>query len=192
MCGCSGSISNCNCSCETITLEQIAGPTGATGPAGTTVLYSMLGSTLTSATTGMDAILATSPTTAMPNGTRLPAAQLDTNGDFLDIYITGAVVGGGAANSLKVDFGNPTQTLFNLPGVLVNENYYCHLRIIRINATTAKAYCTTFYNESSVLYKALNNYTCDFTAAIDIEFYVNQSVADSIEVDSILITQSAK
>jgi len=72
---CCENSNDCSCGCNDLVLEQIAGPTGATGPAGTTIIYwNKPADPLSSVTTGSDVLLLTT-TISLAN-------TLTTDGSF--------------------------------------------------------------------------------------------------------------
>ncbi len=180
---CSGGCSsNCSCGCEQITLETIAGPTGPQGPAGTSVLY-WNPDTLSTATTGSDVLLASYS---------LPADELETNGDELQIEVTGAWLNN-AVRYLKLDInGSAITTVANSTGALTNGAFVCRIIVTRASNTTTEGFAISHWNIGATTESliGLNAYTTDFTAIQTVRFFINQDVATSVRIDSIKIKKA--
>lgn len=181
MCGCSSSSGNsCNCGCENYTLSQIAGPTGATGPAGTTVLY-WNPDTLSTATTGSDVLLATYT---------LPAATLDTAGDELEFVITGAWLLD-AVRYVKVELNNPITTVAQCSGILSNGVFVIQGIITYVSNTSTEGWNQSVWNNGATTQQIVSNgFVTDFTGSQTFKVYVNQDVATSVRIDSIKIKKA--
>lgn len=177
MCQCS---SNCD-DCSLITLEQIAGPTGPAGPSGTTVL-DWTTTTLTSATTGSD-VLVYSYT--------LPADELPTNGDELQIDITGAWLDD-AVRYIKLDInGSTITTIAQQSGTCSNGVFTIRGVVTRVSNTSTEGFFQGFWNNGSTVQSFVGyNYTTDFSANQTVRFYINQDGASKIQIDSIKIKKA--
>jgi hypothetical protein len=180
---CTGSGSNCNCGCETIVLPTPVGPAGATGPAGTTILY-WNNSSLSTATTGSDVLLLT---------TTLVADTLDTNGDTLEIEIVGSM-SNNAVRYLKLEFNNPITTVLQSSGVLANGVFKTTVTITRRSNISAAMDSLSHWNSgaSSQFLSSSGGaaYVTDYTTTQNIKLYVNQDVASSLTVNSFKIKKA--
>jgi hypothetical protein len=184
MCGCSGNSSNnCNCGCDYYTLEQIAGPTGATGPAGTTIIYWNT-DTLTTATTGSDVLLL-STTISLAN-------TLTTNGSEYQFEITGTY-SNNATRAIKIDLNASTiTTVSSNSGVLTDGRFVINGIITRVSATSTEGFNISTWNLGGTqqLIPATNSFVPDFSTTNTFRVYVNQDVASSISISSIKIRRA--
>lgn len=188
-CGC-GSSGGCSCNAEFIVNPSIIGPPGPPGPTGgngtngtngTTVLY-WNNSTLSTAVISADVLVATY---------NLPANSLVTDGDEVEIIITG-VFSGNATRLLKIELNNPIYTVVNNSGVVVNGNFLTTYTITRTSNTTTTMHVTTIYNLGGAMQMIIPpvSYVTDFTINQDINFYINNSAANKLTINSIKIKKS--
>lgn len=181
MCQCTG---NCN-DCSQIVLEQIAGPTGPQGPAGIngTSVLDWTTTTLTTGTTGSDVLVYTYT---------LPANELPTDGDELEINITGAWLIS-AARYIKLDInGSGPLVIASQAGTVTNGTFTLKGIITRVSNTSTEGFFQGFWNLGNTVQSIVGftGYVTDFTANQPIRFYINQDVAASVRIDSIKIKKA--
>lgn len=182
MCNCTG-INNCDCSCEMITLDSIPGPTGATGPAGTTVI---LWDTTSYSTvnTGSD-VLVYSTTISLAN-------TLSSNGSEYQFEITGEF-SDNADRAIKIDLNaSLITTVCSNSGVLSDGRFVINGIITRVSATSTEGFNQSSWNlgGSQQLIPETNSFTPDFTTTNSFRIYINQSVASSVTIKSIKIRRA--
>jgi len=176
---CAGNCGGCS-DCSQITLEQIAGPIGPQGPSGTTVIYWNT-NTLTSTTTGSDVLLDTFV---------LPANSLATNGDELEIEITGAWLNS-AIRSVKLELNNPPVVIAQSGGSVINGVFTINSVITRVSNTTTEGYSHASWNSGAANTTFVSNsFTTNFSTNQNIKIYINQDTASSVRIDSIKIKKA--
>lgn len=181
--GCNQSGNNCNCGCDTIVLTQAVGPTGATGPAGTTVIFWDTAS-YSSGNTGADVLLV-STTISLAN-------TLSSNGSEYQFEITGTC-SNDADRYVKIDLNASTiTTVMNNSGVLTDGRFVINGVITRVSSTSTEGFNQSSWNlgNSQQLIPATNSFVPDFTTTNSFRVYINQSVASSITISSIKIRRA--
>lgn len=180
---CEGSGNNCNCGCDAISLPSIAGPTGATGPAGTTIIFWDT-TTYSTATTGSDVMLL-STTISLAN-------SLTTNGSEYQFEITGEY-SNDSDRAVKIDLNvSSLTTVSENLGVLTDGRFVINGIITRVSASATEGFNQSSWNlgGSQQLIPATNSFVPDFTTTNTFRVYVNQSVASSIAIHSIKIRRA--
>jgi len=180
---CCGNTGDCSCGSQFIVNESIAGPTGATGPAGTTIIFWDT-TTYSTATTGSDVLLV-STTISLAN-------TLTTNGSEYQFEITGQY-SDNADRAVKIDLNASTiTTVSSNTGVLADGKFVINGIITRVSATSTEGFNTSCWNLGGTqqLIPATNSFVPDFTTTNSFRVYVNQSVASTIEISSIKIRRA--
>jgi len=180
---CNSTNSNCNCGCEAITLPTIAGPTGATGPAGTTIIFWNT-TTHSSVTTGSDVLLH-STTISLANA-------LTSNGSEYQFEITGEYLND-SDRAVKIDLNaSSITTVSSNLGVLTDGKFVINGVITRKSPTVTEGFNQSAWNLGSTqqFIPATNSFVPDFTTTNTFRVYVNQSVASSITINSIKIRRA--
>ena len=179
---CGGTSNDCSCGSQFITNVSIAGDTGPAGPAGTTVL-TWDTTTYTPATTGADTLFWSYT---------LAADELPTDGDEIEIIITGAWLNN-AVRYLKLDINTSSiTTLAQAGGALANGVFVIRATITRVSNSTTEGFSISHWNSGSTTQSLVgfSSYTTDFASNQLVRLYVNQDVASSVRVDSIKIKKS--
>lgn len=180
---CCGETGNCNCDSQFVVNESIAGPTGATGPAGTTIIYWNT-TELTTATTGSDVLLLDT-TISLAN-------TLSSNGSEYQFEITGRFVNN-SDRAIKIDLNVSTiTTVCSNTGVLTDGRFIVNGIITRVSSTSTEGFNQSAWNLGSTqqLIPATNSFVPNFATTNSFRVYVNQSVASSIFIDSIKIRRA--
>lgn len=180
---CCGETGNCNCDVQFITNTSIAGPTGATGPAGTTILIWDTTNYSNGVTTGSDVLLVSY---------NIAANTLTSNGSEFQFEITGEFTGN-ADRAVKIDLnGSTITTVASNSGVLTNGRFVINGVITRVSNITTEGFNIAIWNNggSTQLIPETNIFVTDFTAIQTFRVYINQSVISTITVKSIKVRKA--
>jgi hypothetical protein len=181
---CNSTNSNCDCGCGALTLPTIAGPTGATGPAGTTIIFWDT-TTYSSVTTGSDVLLL-STTISLANA-------LTSNGSEYQFEITGEYTTATAVRAVKIDLNaSSITTVSSNLGVLTDGKFVINGIITRVSATSTEGFNQSCWNLGGTqqLIPATNSFVPDFTTTNTFRVYINQSVENAITINSIKIRRA--
>lgn len=147
------------------------------------------GSSQVYSTINTDVLLATSPSILMPEGTLLPFKTLKVNGDTIVIELFGSIPNN-SNRDLKLKIGTAAiQTIWSINGVYTNPIYRTKIYLTRESNTRLRWQSETMLNATQSLVTSGSSFITELTSNQPIELYINQSVANSLQVGEVKITK---